>query len=64
MKYSTIYHISSKLLRIDCLQDGFVVYNSKVILRKIEVISDIPDSMIPDDFCQKNHLSLIIQLIT
>ena len=38
------------------------MYNDKVIIRKLEVVPPIPDSMIPMDFCQKINLSLILLL--
>ena len=41
------------LLNVDCLQDDFVMYKYKGILRKIEVIRTIIDSMIHEDCCQK-----------
>ena len=37
------------------LQDYFVIYNYKLIIRKREVINPIPDSMIPVDLCQNNE---------
>ena len=51
-------------LRVHCIQVGFAMYKNKLILHKIEVINPIPYSMAPVNFCQKMHLSLILQLIT
>ena len=45
--FNNIPHFIKKRLHVDCLQDGFVMYKNKVILRKIEFIPPIPDSMIP-----------------
>ena len=54
MKYSTIYHISSKNhLHVDCFQDVFVMYKNKLIFQKRDVITPIHDSMIPVDCCKK-----------
>ena len=50
--FNNIPHFIKNRLRVDCIQDGFVMYNYKLMLRKIEVIPPIPDSMIPVDFCQ------------
>ena len=52
--FNKISYFIKNCLHVDCLQDGFVVSNDKVILHKREVITPIPDSMIPVDFCQKN----------
>ena len=55
MKYSkNIPHFIKNRLHVDCLQGGFVMYNDKVILLKIELIPPITDSMIPVDFCQNS----------
>ena len=39
---------------VDCLQNGFVMYNDKLILCKKEAIPPIPDYVIPEDCCKKN----------
>ena len=38
-------------LHVNCLQDGFVIYNDKVLVHKQYVITTIIDYMIPMDFC-------------
>ena len=45
--FKNIPHFIKNRLHVDCLQDGFVMYNNKVILQKIEVITSINSSMIP-----------------
>ena len=56
MKYSTIYHISSKKLRVNCLRDGFIMYKDEVLICIREVIPHIPDSMMPLNFCKNTKL--------
>ena len=51
--FNNILHFIKNCLHVDCLLDGFVMYNNKVIIIEIEIITPIPDSMIPMDFCQK-----------
>ena len=51
--FNNIPYFIKNHLRVDCLQDGFVVYKNKVILRKTEFIPLITNSMIPEDCCQK-----------
>ena len=48
--------------RVNCNQDCFVMYNDKLLIRKIEVIPPILDSMIPVDCCK--NISLISLLMT
>ena len=60
-KYTTFHQ---KRLHVDFLQDILVMYKDKVLIGKIEVVSYIPDYMIPVDFCQKISPSLILQLET
>ena len=52
--FNNIKHFLKICLHFDCLRDGFVMYNHKVIFTKREIIPPVPDSMIPVDFCQKN----------
>ena len=57
--FKNIPHFIKKRLHIDCIQDSFVMYKNKEIIRKIEVIPPITDYMIPMDCCQKIHPSLL-----
>ena len=41
-------------LNVNCFQDGFVMYNHKVIIRKREAITTIPYYMILVYCCKKN----------
>ena len=61
MKYSTIYHISSKIVLVSIFFKVVFMYNDKLLVRKIEFIPPIPYSIIPFDLCQK--ISLILQLM-
>ena len=54
MKYSTIYHISSKPVFVSIFFNVVFVYNDKALNRKREVIPPIPDFIIPIDFSQRN----------
>ena len=49
--FNNMPHFIKNFLCVDCLQDGFVVYKNKVIIRKIEFIPNILDYMIPAYFC-------------
>ena len=53
--FNNIPHFIKTFIRVNCLQDGFVVYNDKALLIKWEVIPNITDSMIPVDLCQNNE---------
>ena len=53
MKYSTIYHISSKTVCVLIVFNIFLLCTRiKVILQQIEFVSPNPDYMIPIDCCQ------------
>ena len=45
--FNNIPHFIKNCQHVDCLQDGFVMYNDKVTLCKREVIPHITYSMIP-----------------
>ena len=47
--FNNIPHLIKNRMHVDFLQDGFVVYKNKLIIRKIEVIPIITDYMIPVD---------------
>ena len=53
-KFNNIPYFIKYRLYVDCLQDGFVMYNDKVISHKRELITHITNSTIPVDFFQKN----------
>ena len=55
MKYSTIYHISSKTVCILIAFKIFFMCNNKLILSEREFIPRIYDSVIPYYYCQKNE---------
>ena len=48
-------HFIKNHLRVNYLQDGFVMYNDKLLIFKQEVIPPIPDYIIPEDILQKNQ---------
>ena len=52
--FNNIPYFIKNRLRVNFLQDGFVVYNDKVPIIKKELIPPIPEYMIPVDLCQKN----------
>ena len=45
-------------LHVNCLQDGFVMYNDKVLIIKQWVILPISDAMIPVGFCLKTIVNI------
>ena len=53
--FNNIPYFIKNRLHVDCLQDSFVIYNDKLILHKREVIFNIPDYMIPVNYCKKIH---------
>ena len=54
-KFNNTPYFIKNCLGVDCLQDGFVMYNDKVILFNREVILPIPDYMIHVYCCKKNY---------
>ena len=48
---NNIPHLIKNCVHGNFIQDGFVMYNDKVLIRKPEVITPITDYMIPVDFC-------------
>ena len=46
-------HLIKNHLPVDYLQDGFVVYNDKLLFHKREYVTVITDSMVPVNFCKK-----------
>ena len=53
-KHSTIYHISSKIIYANFPHDGFIMHGYDVNICKQYFIPPIPDSMVPNGFCQNN----------
>ena len=49
---NNISHSIKHFPRVNCLQCSFVTFNDKLIIRKLEVIPPIPDSMILVDFLE------------
>ena len=47
-------HLIKNCLNVNCFQDGFVMYNYKVLIRKWEAITPIPYHMILVYCCKKN----------
>ena len=62
--FNIIPQLTKNRLHVDCLQDGFFMYNNKLILSKVEVINPIPDYLKPEDCCKKNHPLLFKKLMT
>ena len=54
--FNNIPHLIKTHLCVNCLQDGFVMYNDKVIIRKREVVTPIHDSMITVEFFQNKKM--------
>ena len=52
--FNNIPHLFKNHLHVNCIQDGFVMYNDKVSIRKRVVIPTITDYMIPMYYCQEN----------
>ena len=52
--FNNIPYFIKNLIRVNCLQDGFVMYNDKAIIWKQEVITPITCFMIPVYLCQNN----------
>ena len=52
--FNNIPHFIKNRLHVNFIQDGFVMYENKVIIRKRKTMSPIPDYMIPLYCCQKN----------
>ena len=50
--FNNIPHFIKNHLRVYFIQDGFFMCNNKVILRQIEVIHTIPESMISVYLCK------------
>ena len=51
--FNNVHHLIKNCLHVDFLQDDFVMYKDKVLIRKIEIIPIIADYIIPVDCFQK-----------
>ena len=49
-KINNITHFIKKRLHVNCIKDGFVMYNDKSLIFKRELIPLITDYIIPIDF--------------
>ena len=47
-------HLIKNSLHINCLKDGFVMYNDKLLIRKRDLIPPVTDSMIQVNFRKNN----------
>ena len=45
--FNNIPYFDKTRLHVNCLKDGFFMYNDKVLTRKIDVINHISHSVIP-----------------
>ena len=53
--FNNIPHCIKNHLHVNVIQDGFVMYNGRVLMFKQNVIPKIPDYMIPEYCCQNNQ---------
>ena len=49
--FNNISHFIKNCLRVNFLQDAFVMYNDKLLICKREVVPPIPDYIILIDLC-------------
>ena len=62
--FNNIPHFIKTRLRVDFIQDGFVMYKDKVLIHKRLVITPIPDSITPTDCCKKTIIYFTTDDIT
>ena len=53
-EFNNLPHLIKNSLHVNCMHDGFVIYNDYVLIQKWESIEIIPDYMVPVDFCHNN----------